>query len=91
MSEIRRVLKEEGQAWIYELRKDAPRELIVSKLREYGYGRAISLLYNLVKLHSGISLKELMSIVDEVKPLFREYSIEENWRSFPVLKLKLLL
>ncbi|MEM2290819.1 MAG: class I SAM-dependent methyltransferase [Candidatus Korarchaeum sp.] len=92
LSEIRRVLKEGGQAWIYDLRRDAPRELIAAKLREYGYGGAMSsILSSLVRLHSGTSLGELMSIVDETRLLFRGYSIEEDWCSFPVLKLKLFL
>lgn len=88
--EIRRVLREGGQAWIYDLSKDASSELLAAKLLEYGYSKFLStFIFRIVKLHSGLTLKELRRIAEEASGIFRNYIIIENWRSFPALKLEL--
>lgn len=91
LNEIYRVLKNRGEAWIYDLRRDVVEEVVTRKLREYGYGRIKSLiLYNIIKTHSSITLQEVLNILEDTESRFKEYNIEENWHSYPILKVKLL-
>jgi len=94
MNEIHRVLRDGGQAWIYDLQRDAPEDVVARKLAEYGYrglGKLAGLiLYNAIKLHSSITLHEVLSILEDERNRFRQYHVEENWRSYPVLKVRLL-
>ena len=89
LTEIHRVLKDEKQAWIYELRTDMPRAL-KEKLGESGYGRVMSYLISAgVRTHSGLSLAELKDILEDGAGGFRSYHLDETWDSDPFLKITL--
>jgi ubiquinone/menaquinone biosynthesis C-methylase UbiE len=91
INEIYRVLKDGRQAWIYDLRRDVSENVIVKKLGEYKYGKMISLiLYNAVKAHSSITLHEVLNMLGDEENRFKQYRIEENRHSYPVLKIRLL-
>jgi ubiquinone/menaquinone biosynthesis C-methylase UbiE len=91
INEVHRVLKGGGQAWIYELHRDAPEGVVVKKLEEYGYGKVVGLIvYKAVKLHASVTLREVLKVLEDGGNRFKRYSIEENWRSYPVLKVRLL-
>jgi len=91
INEVHRVLKDGGKAWIYDLRRDVSEDIIVKKLGEYKYGRIKSLiLYNIIKLHSSLTLNEVLNVLRNEENKFKQYHIEENWRSYPILKIRLL-
>lgn len=91
INELYRVLKDEGQAWIYDLRRDVPEDIIVNKLRGYGYGRLRSvILYNAVKVHSSIELQDVLNMLRDRGNRFKRYEVEGIWHSYPILKIKLL-
>jgi ubiquinone/menaquinone biosynthesis C-methylase UbiE len=74
-NEIYRVLKHGGQAWVYDLRKDAQRES-VEKLRER-YGSLVSLIYEWVRFHSSMRLDEVQNILNKPENKFKKYEIEQ--------------
>jgi ubiquinone/menaquinone biosynthesis C-methylase UbiE len=91
INEVYRVLKGGGQAWIYELHRDAPEDVIVKKLEEYGHGKIVGLIvYKAVKLHASVTLREVLKVLEDGGNRFKRYSVEEDWRSYPVLKVRLL-
>ena len=90
INEIYRVLKNGGWAWIYDMHRDVSEDIIVKKLKEYGYGKITSsILYNIVKAHSSITLPEVLSILKSEENKFKQYNIEEKWHSYPLLKIML--
>jgi len=88
INEIHRVLKRGGKALIYDLWRDAPRNLVKRKLRECGYGLATGLLiYSVVRAHSSITTESIVRVLK--RSMFRKYSVEEGWSSYPVVKVTL--
>jgi len=78
LNEIYRVLKPGCEAWIYDLRKDAPAE-DREKLKER-YGRFMGLLiYRLVTIHSGTTREELERVFMEPENRFKAYEIREDF------------
>lgn len=61
LKEIFRVLKEGGEAWIYDIRKDISKEASTQFKRKYGF--FFYILLNLVKFHSSVTLKEVEKVV----------------------------
>lgn len=91
INEIYRVLKSGKKALIYDLWRDAPKKLLKEKLRECGYSITAGLImYSIVKAHSSITAEEVMRILGEKGNMFRKYSVEEGWSSYPVVKVTLL-
>lgn len=88
-SEAHRVLKPAGEAWIYELRTDLPRDMR-RMLRQCGYSRLVSFLISMgVRTHSGLSLNDLRDILKDGAGKFQHYCVDETWRSDPLLKITL--
>lgn len=78
LNEIHRVLKPSCEAWIYDLRKDAPAEDI-EKLKAR-YGRFMGwLIYKAVTLHSGTTREELETVLTEPENRFKAYEIREDY------------
>jgi len=66
-------------------------DVAVKKLEEYGYGKVIGLVvYKAVKLHSSITLREVLKVLEDGGSRFKQYNVEESWCSYPVLKVRLL-
>jgi ubiquinone/menaquinone biosynthesis C-methylase UbiE len=90
LNEIYRVLRPGRKALIYDLWGEAPKELLRGKLTELGYGFTVGLIaYGIVRMHS-ITSSELMKILRNEGNFFKEYTIEEGWKSYPVVKVTLL-
>ena len=90
LNEIYRVLRPGRKALIYDLWGEAPKELLRGKLTELGYGFTAGLIaYGIVRMHS-ITSSELMKILRNEGNFFKEYTIEEGWKSYPVVKVTLL-
>nr|WP_289230774.1 methyltransferase domain-containing protein [Candidatus Korarchaeum cryptofilum] len=90
LNEIYRVLRPGRKALIYDLWGEAPKELLRGKLTELGYSFTAGLIaYGIVRMHS-ITSSELMKILREEGNFFKEYTIEEGWKSYPVVKVTLL-
>jgi ubiquinone/menaquinone biosynthesis C-methylase UbiE len=90
LNEIYRVLRPGRKALIYDLWGEAPKELLRGKLTELGYGFTVGLIaYIIVRMHS-ITSSELMKILRNEGNFFKEYTIEEGWKSYPVVKVTLL-
>lgn len=78
LNEIHRVLKPGCEAWIYDLRKDAPPE-DVERLKER-YGRFIGwLLYRAVTAHSATTREELERVLKDPENRFKIYEIGEDY------------
>jgi len=90
LNEIYRVLRPGRKAFIYDLWGEAPKELLRGKLTELGYGFTVGLIaYIIVRMHS-ITSSELMKILRNEGNFFKDYTIEEGWKSYPVVKVTLL-
>lgn len=76
LNEIYRVLKPRGQALIYELRKDAPKEDLEWLKERYGSLIAI-FVYKLVSFHSALTMEEFRKTLGSPKNKFKRFSIEE--------------
>lgn len=86
INEIYRVLKKNGQAYIYDLQRDTTKE--VNRQVRQKYGWFLSFLFlKIVRAHSSISLKEAQEILSSVDATFSKKSVEEQGI---ILKLNLL-
>ena len=86
LKEIGRVLKDGGEAWIYELRRDTSKEAALELSNRYG--RLLSFIcLHFVRVHSSIALKRAEEIFSSPEIGFSGKSVEERG---VVLKLKLL-
>jgi len=89
-NEIHRVLRDGGEAWIYDLRGDA-QQYLKQKLREAGYGRLLTFLVTTgLSRHSGVSPARLETILGADGNRFKEYRLEAIWRGYPFLKASLI-
>jgi len=78
LNEIHRVLKPGREAWIYDLRKDAPAE-DVERLKER-YGTFIGrLIYRAVTVHSAVTREELERVLMDPEDRFKAYEIREDY------------
>lgn len=78
LNEIHRVLRPKGQAWIYEIRRDAPQEGI-EKLKEM-YGRFYGpIIYRLVSFHSSTTKEEMLSVLDDPEDSFKVYELRDTF------------
>ncbi len=86
IKEIYRVLKEDGEAWIYDIRRDTTKEVEMQVRRKYGWFLSF-LLLNIIRIHSSITLKEIKEILSsEIK--FSKEIIEDKGVIFKLRLLK---
>jgi ubiquinone/menaquinone biosynthesis C-methylase UbiE len=86
IKEIHRVLKEDGEAWIYDIRRDTPKDVDAQVKKKYG--RFLSFCFlNIIRKHSSVTLKEIEEILSSTGIVFSKKRIEEKG---VLLKLRLL-
>jgi len=85
IGEIHRVLKENGEAWIYDARRDTSKEVNAQIRRKYGWFLSFIFL-NIVRAHSSLTLGEVEEILSSPKIGFSKKSIEDKG---VILKLQL--
>lgn len=62
LTEIHRILKEEGEAWIYDARRDTTKE--VNAQFRSRYGRLLAFIFlNLVRAHSSVTMREIEAVL----------------------------
>lgn len=86
LKEIHRVLKDGGVAWIYDLRRDPPKEPRVLLRSKYDWFISFVVFY-FVRLHSSIRLRNFQEIISLPELGFSEKSTEDRGI---FLKLRLL-
>jgi ubiquinone/menaquinone biosynthesis C-methylase UbiE len=86
LNEIYRVLKENGEAWIYDVRRDTPKEVNAQLRDKYGWFLSFWFL-NIVRAHSSVKLKDVEKILSSPKILFSKKIVEDKG---VMLKLRLL-
>jgi ubiquinone/menaquinone biosynthesis C-methylase UbiE len=86
IKEIFRVLKENGEAWIYEIRKDTSKEVNAQLREKYGWFLSFWFL-NIVRAHSSMSKSEIEKLLSSPEVPFSKKTIEDEGI---ILKLKLL-
>ena len=86
IAEIHRVLKKNGQAYIYDIWKDTPKEVDAQVKKKYGWFLSF-LFLTVVRSHSSITSKEAEEILASLKVNFTEKS---TLTKGAVLKLQLL-
>jgi len=84
--EIHRVLKKNGQAYIYDIWKDTPKEIEEQVRNKYGWFRSF-LFLTVVRSHSSITSQEAEEILASLEVNFAEKSTQTKGA---VLKLKFL-
>ncbi len=86
LKEINRVLKNGGEAWIYDLRRDVTREARAELTSRYGWFLSFVVLY-FVRLHSSVRLQGVRELVSVSEAGFSDTSVEDRGLT---LKLRLL-
>jgi len=86
LKEINRVLKENGEAWIYDARRDTTKEVNVQFRKRYGWFLAF-LFLNLVRTHSSITVREIDEILSSPEIGFSKRSVVDKG---VILKLQLV-
>jgi len=86
IKEIHRVLKKNGQAYIYDIWKDTPKEIDEQVRKKYGWFLSF-LFLSVVRSHSALTLKEAEEILSSLKVSFAEKSTQTKG---VVLKLQFL-
>jgi len=84
--EIHRVLKNNGEAYIYDIRKDTAQETDAQIRRQYGWFLSF-LFLKVVRLHSSLSFKSAENLLSSLEANFSQKRVEE---SGVLLRLKLV-
>jgi ubiquinone/menaquinone biosynthesis C-methylase UbiE len=77
IKEIHRVLKKNGQAYIYDIWKDTPKEIEEQVRKKYGWFLSF-LFLTVVRSHSSITLKEAEEILSSLEVNFTEKSTQKK-------------
>jgi len=75
LKEICRVLKKNGEVYIYDLRKDTAREVNTQVKKKYGWFLSF-LFLNIVRAHSSMTLKNAEEILSSLGPGFSKKSVQ---------------
>lgn len=86
LKEIYRVLKDNGEAWIYDIRRDTPEEVNAQVRRKYGWFLSF-LFLKIVRAHSSVTLRGIEEILSSPEVGFSKKSVEDKG---VILKLRLL-
>lgn len=86
IKEIYRVLKENGEAWIYDIRRDTTEEVNTVLRKRYGWFLSF-LLLNIIRAHSSVILREAEEILSSPEIGFSKKRVEDKG---VMLKLRLL-
>jgi ubiquinone/menaquinone biosynthesis C-methylase UbiE len=86
LKEINRVLKENGEAWIYDARRDTTKEVNAQFRKRYGWFLAF-LFLNLVRAHSSITVREIDEILSSSEIRFSKRRVVDKG---VILKLQLV-
>jgi ubiquinone/menaquinone biosynthesis C-methylase UbiE len=73
--EICRVLKKNGEAYIYDLRKDTPEDIDAQVQKKYGWLQAF-LFLKIVRLHSALTMKEAEAILSSIDTGFSKKGVQ---------------
>jgi len=77
IKEIHRVLKENGRAYIYDLRRDATKEAGSQLKKKYGWFLSF-LFLKIVMLHSSITLSDTEKIISSLEVNFTQKTVQEK-------------
>lgn len=77
LREVCRVLKAPGEAWVYDLARDASPGAKQELRREYGWLQS-SIILNVARLHSSVSLNHIQDILSDPESAFSEKRMEER-------------
>ena len=86
LKEIHRVLRNGGEAWIYDLRRDPTKEARAQLRNRHGWFLSFLVLY-FVRLHSSVRLQDIQEVISLSEIGFSEKSMEDRGI---ILKLRLL-
>jgi ubiquinone/menaquinone biosynthesis C-methylase UbiE len=77
LKEVNRVLRNDCEAWIYDLRQDITKEARAQLRSSYGWFLSFVVLY-FVRLHSSVRLRKVRELVSLSEIDFSEMSIEDR-------------
>jgi len=77
LKEIHRVLKKGGKVYIYDLRRDTPKEVDSEVRKKYGWFLSF-LLLKIIRAHSSITVKEAEEALSRVDADFSKKGIESR-------------
>ncbi|MBE0516183.1 MAG: hypothetical protein IBX41_02165 [Methanophagales archaeon] len=86
LKEINRVLKANGEAWIYDARRDTTKEVNAQFRRRYGWFLALVFL-NLVRAHSSLTRREIDEILSSPEIRFSQRTVVDKG---VIIKLQLV-
>jgi ubiquinone/menaquinone biosynthesis C-methylase UbiE len=78
LKEIHRVLKNGGEAWIYDLRRDITKEAKLEARKRYGLLLSSFFLY-IVRLHSSVRAQEVQELLSSPELPFSSKEIADRW------------
>ena len=77
LKEIYRVLKNGGEAWIYDLRRDITKEARLEARKRYGWLLSSLFLY-IVRLHSSVNAQEVQKLLSSPELNFSSKRVEDR-------------
>lgn len=86
IKEMHRVLKEKGEAWIYDIRRDTTKEINAEVRSRYGWFLSF-LFLNIVRAHSSVTLRAIEEILSSSEIGFSRKNVIDKG---VILKLQLL-
>ena len=86
LKEIHRVLRNGGEAWIYDLRRDPTQEARAQLRNRYGWFLSFIVLY-FVRLHSSVGLQDIQEVISLSEIGFSEKTMDNRGI---ILKVRLL-
>ena len=77
LKEIHRVLKDGGEAWIYDLRRDITKDATLEARKRYGWLLSSLFLY-IVRLHSSVRAQEVQELLSSPELNFSSKRVEDR-------------
>ncbi len=87
IKEIYRVLKDNGEAWIYDIRRDTTKDVNAQVRRKYGWFLSFIFL-NIVRAHSSMTLRKVEEILSSPEIGFSKKNVDDKGVIFKVRLLK---
>lgn len=86
IKEIQRVLKPNGEAWIYDIRRDTSRKTNIQTIKKYGF--LVCFILSMAKIENILSLDRAKNLISSPEISFSKKSVEDKGLFFKLQLVK---